>query len=403
VRDRLEAGVARADNTLILHPSRIVRRGSYVRPFTDDRSFRDLLVAIQEAGNVIHVPILVRIEGTAGAIEYVLVDGTHRLEAARRLNITIPALSLGRLTAEQALAIQAMANEVRSSMHVVDQATYIVALATEKGAGGAGLDREALQRTTGFSAGRVSELLTIGILLTGFSDAERTRARRAGRVTYRALRALKATAATPDLFRLGVTALVEASEADVADGRGADEDDGVLSRAVAARGGIRSPALGVAAGLRARKRGARRHSSTGGFTFIPTRNPRGTSVTYRIAWRSRAIREDPDAFLGHVRDVLRTIAAEATTQYEQALTRLPRGPRATSSRVIAREEAELADVRSDRRVQEPGIPDDQNPMPVPSSQRQGAGATDDTVDPRLLSGLSLPMLARRMRESHRSG
>src|SRR5579871_3651026 len=89
VRDRLDSGIARADNTLILHPSRVTRRGRYVRPFTDDRRFRDLIAAIQAAGNAIHVPILVRTDGPPGAIEYVLVDGTHRLEAARRLNITV--------------------------------------------------------------------------------------------------------------------------------------------------------------------------------------------------------------------------------------------------------------------------------------------------------------------------
>src|SRR5208282_6459120 len=77
VRDRMEAGVARADNALVLDPRRIVRRGRYVRPFTEDRRFQELLAAIAEAGNTIHVPVLVRVEGPPGAVEYVLVDGTH--------------------------------------------------------------------------------------------------------------------------------------------------------------------------------------------------------------------------------------------------------------------------------------------------------------------------------------
>ena len=209
VRDRSNAGVARADNTLILHPSRVVRRGRYVRPFTNDQRFRDLMAAIQEAGNAIHVPILVRTDGPPGAVEYVLVDGTHRLEAARRLDISIPALNLGRITLEHALAIQAMANEVRASMHVVDQAAYIVALAMQ------GLSREAIQRTIGFSAGRVSELLSIGMLLDLLNDAERDRARRSARVTYRALRALKTATETPDAFRRGVMVLADASESEI--------------------------------------------------------------------------------------------------------------------------------------------------------------------------------------------
>ena len=35
VRDRIESGVARADNALVLDPRRVVQRGRYVRPFTE--------------------------------------------------------------------------------------------------------------------------------------------------------------------------------------------------------------------------------------------------------------------------------------------------------------------------------------------------------------------------------
>jgi ParB-like chromosome segregation protein Spo0J len=421
VRDRSDAGVARSDHALLLHPDRVVRRGRYVRPFTEDRRFRDLLAAIQEAGNVVHVPILVRIEGMPGAIEYVLVDGTHRLEAARRLNITIPALNLGRVSAEQALAIQAMANEVRASMHVVDQAAYVVALATRESVGegeGEGLTREAIQRTTGFSAGRVSELLAIGQLIATLSEADRARARRASRVTYRALRALKAIAIHPEAFRAGVLTLVEDSEAEALDEREGDQDDprgwhAPIPEPGALRGGPLADSR-EAPHSGGGKRAARGTPAPGaGFTFVPTKNSRGTSVTYRIAWRARAVRADPDGFLAHVRNLLRAIAEEATAQYEDALTRLPQGRRATLARTIEREEAELADtelVERDTdamavaRASDAGIPESENPMPVPLSRRGDLTPPEgEGIDPRLLTGLSLPMLARRMRETRDHG
>jgi len=91
-----------------------------------------------------------------------------------------------------------------------------------------------------------------------------------------------------------------------------------------------------------------------GVTFVPTKNERGTSVTYRIAWRARAVRDDPEAFLTRIGELLRTVAEEATAQYEAAV----------------------------------------NPMPAPHSQRPPGELS--AIDPRLLSGLSLPMLTRRI-------
>ena len=54
-------------------------------------------------------------------------------------------------------------------------------------------------------------------------------------------------------------------------------------------------------------------------------------------------------------------------------------------------------------VPDPAIPEDENPMPVPLSRRGDAAAPEGGIDPRLLTGLSLPMLARRMRESREHG
>ena len=353
VRDRLEAGVSRADNALVLHPNRVAQRGTYVRPFTEDGRFRELVGAIQEAGNVIHVPILVRVEGEPGAVEYVLVDGTHRLEAARRLGISVPAVNLGRIPPARALAIQAMANEVRAAMHVVDQATYVTDLSAQ------GLSRDAVQRTTGFSAGRVSELLSIGGRLEVLSEDERTRARQADGVTHRALRVLKG--GSREEFRTGVLALVEASEAAAngeEQGIGGDGGDrGVGGGALKGSAGLQERVVGEVRLRRSRRPddvAAGKSTEQSGVTFVPTKNERGTSVTYRIAWRARAVRDDPEAFLTRIGELLRTIAEEATTQYEAAV----------------------------------------NPMPAPHSQRPPGELS--AIDPRLLSGLSLPMLTRRI-------
>jgi ParB-like chromosome segregation protein Spo0J len=419
VRDRIESGVARADNALVLDPRRVVRRGHYVRPFTDDRRFRELLTAVEQAGRIIHVPILVRVEGSAGAVEYVLVDGTHRLEAALRLGIQIPAVNLGRITAEQAFAIQVMANEVRATMHVVDQAAYVGALLAQ------GLTRETVQRTTGFSAGRVSELASMGTALAGLSDADRARARRAPRVTHRALRALKAMAAG-DAFRRGLLALVEASEAEAhlaSDSYEIDDDAKWLGPSTVGKAtsilGSSGYQIPVSRERSAEPRG-RNAGESGGVRFVATRNRRGTSVTFRMAWRARGVRADPEVFLERVRDALQMIATEATVDYQAARSAVQgrRGRKSGDSSAmtarswrdnIAREEAELGEEGADRRVDDrpapaargtrgasPTIPEAENPMPVPPSQRHTGEATAG-ISPRLLAGLSLPMLAERIK------
>lgn len=98
----------------------------------------------------------------------------------------------------------------------------------------------------------------------------------------------------------------------------------------------------------------------------------------------------------HVREVLEAIATEATAQYEHALTQLPRGKRPTSVQAIANEEAEI--VAQSRVVDGPAIPESENPMPIPLSRRRD-GEDTIKIDPALLSGLSLPMLTRRIKES----
>jgi ParB-like chromosome segregation protein Spo0J len=425
VRDHYESGVARADNALVLDARRVVRRGRYVRPFTDDHHFQELVSAIEEAGRTIHVPILVRVEGSPGEVEYVLVDGTHRLEAALRLSIPVPAINLGRISADRALAIQAMANEVRASMHVIDQVSYVIALL------GQGLSRDSVQRTTGFSAGRVSELVGIGMLLAGMNEGERERARLSERVTHRALRTLKSATTDADAFRRGVMMLAASP--------GADEDLEALGDEIDVTHSIaRAPAGGQAAGAHkgadgyqlagaapAPARRGRTPAEPGAVTFVPGRNARGTSVTYRVAWRARAVRQDPEAFLEHVRALIQVIAADATADYAAAVAaamarastrRRRRGggvtPAATDSwrETIAREEAELAARVAHARAadlplpaslpagrpRDESIPDHQNPMPVPPSQRRPGDAAPP-INPRLLAGLSIPMLSERMK------
>ena len=415
VRDHYESGVARADNALVLDARRVVRRGRYVRPFTEDHRFNELVVAIEEAGRTIHVPILVRVEGLPGEVVYVLVDGTHRLEAALRLAIPVPAINLGRISPDRALAIQAMANEVRASMHVIDQVSYVLTLLAQ------GLTRDSVQRTTGFSAGRVSELVGSGMLLGGLNEQERDRARRAGRVTHRALRALRAAATDADTFRRGVMALTAASSTDdelVAESDERDVTDTLIYQAgksADASDTLVSDEHQLAAGIRrATGRRGRTAAEPGAVTFVPGRNARGTSVTYRVAWRARAVRQDPEAFLERVRGLLQVIAADATADYDAAVAagrvqrRRRRGGGVAAATeawrdAITREEAELAtrvadqrpDVRTDRQPGE-SIPDDQNPMPVPPSQRR-AGDAGPPINPRLLGGLSIPMLAERLK------
>ena len=408
VRDHYESGVARADNALVLDARRVVRRGRYVRPFTEDHRFQELVSAIEEAGRTIHVPILVRVEGPPGEVEYVLVDGTHRLEAALRLSIPVPAINLGRVSPDRALAIQAMANEVRASMHVIDQVSYVIALL------GQGLTRDSVQRTTGFSAGRVSELVGIGMLLAGLNEGERERARLSERVTHRALRSLKSATTDADAFRRGVMMLAASPAGGDDLGALGDEIDvtqaiGHAPRDSATPGADKGADGYQLAGRPPAPRRGRTPTEPGAVTFVPGRNARGTSVTYRVAWRARAVRQDPEAFLEHVHALIQVIAADATADYTAAVARASsrrrrRGggvtPAATVSwrETIAREEAELAARAADLpgRQRDDAIPDYQNPMPVPPSQRR-PGDSPPTINPRLLAGLSIPMLSERMK------
>ncbi len=415
VRDHYESGVARADNALVLDARRVVRRGRYVRPFTDDHRFQELVAAIEESGRTIHVPILVRVEGPPGEVEYVLVDGTHRLEAALRLAIPVPAINLGRITPDRALAIQAMANEVRASMHVIDQVSYVLTLLAQ------GLTRDSVQRTTGFSAGRVSELVGIGMLLAGLSEGEREHARRSERVTHRALRALKSATMDADAFRRGVMMLAASSLSEEYLGADSDEIDVTIPIGGAANDAAdtgpdkesnRYQSSGDA--LPPAHRRGRTPAEPGAVTFVPGRNARGTSVTYRVAWRARAVRQDPEAFLEHIRALIQVIAADATADYTAALARSStrrkrRGGGVTPAaadtwrETIAREEAELAARMAHARTadtasrpRDASIPDSQNPMPVPASQRR-TGDAPVPINPRLLAGLSIPMLSERLK------
>ena len=81
--------------------------------------------------------------------------------------------------------------------------------------------------------------------------------------------------------------------------------------------GSTSYQLAAKAGSKRPRRG-RKALAPGGVSFASAQNSRGTLVTFHMAWRARAIRQDPDLFLERVREALQLIAAEATAQYEAA-------------------------------------------------------------------------------------
>jgi hypothetical protein len=222
-----------------------------------------------------------------------------------------------------------------------------------------------------------------------------------------------------------VMALAAASPTDVELGSDSDEID-VTDSVVRLAGAHADAGPELVAGsdqLSAERpvgRRGRTATEPGAVTFIAGRNARGTSVTYRVAWRARAVRQDPEAFLEHVRALLQAIAADATADYDSAMAagrvrrRRRRGGGVSAATdawrdAITREEAELAarvadaggrgsghgGAHTDRQRGE-SIPDDQNPMPVPPSQRRPGDAAP-AISPRLLAGLSIPMLAERLK------
>jgi hypothetical protein len=130
-----------------------------------------------------------------------------------------------------------------------------------------------------------------------------------------------------------------------------------------------------------------------------------------MAWRARAIRQNPEAFLERVREALRVIASEATAQFKAATALEPPRSQPSDQEVGAFggswhdpvAETALAAGEQDMIVplgadptSELVMPEWQNPMPLPASQRQPDDRGPE-IDPRLLAGLSLPMLSGRLK------
>jgi hypothetical protein len=223
---------------------------------------------------------------------------------------------------------------------------------------------------------------------------------------------------TPATFRRGLLDLIAAARAEddldsygdelvsPADGAASgDSSKHAVTDLVSKRHQVRQP----------RSLGARRGRAplgAGGVTFAIGRNARGTSITFRMAWRARGVQTDPELFIERVRDALQAVAAEATAHYDLAVHRgsspRRRGRVGSWRELIAREEAELGAPIADRPAERPEparegesqaegpIPDPENPMPVPPSRRR-PGDQHGGISPRLLAGLSLPMLADRLK------
>lgn len=162
-------GPRAAADHLLLSPDEIVLEGPYVRRHVDEAELDSLRKAI-EAGGEIKQAIGVRTEGPPLDPRYVLVYGMRRWLASRAAGLErIPVRNHGRISAEEALALQVTENEARIDPHPVDTAVSYHLLVSD-----AGMTQSQVARIAGRSAGHVSYMRAVGeaILLLGEGERE---------------------------------------------------------------------------------------------------------------------------------------------------------------------------------------------------------------------------------------
>lgn len=106
---------------LVLPAAQVELEGPYVRSWSDDEDFTAFLEGVREEGEI-HQAIGIRTKTVGMDVRYILIYGSQRLEAARRLDLSLPCRNYGEITEEAAFTLQILENLARHEMHVADEA-----------------------------------------------------------------------------------------------------------------------------------------------------------------------------------------------------------------------------------------------------------------------------------------
>lgn len=130
-------------------------------------------------------PIGIREVEREGSVRYVLVYGDRRLTAAARAGLSeIPAVNHGAISEGEALLLQALENEPRKNMHVVDSALTYYALTQN------GLTQADVCRRFGRTDGYMSVMVRAGEGMAAFAEEERSKLYRSGKAAFEAFQKL---------------------------------------------------------------------------------------------------------------------------------------------------------------------------------------------------------------------
>lgn len=125
------------------------------------------------------IPIGIREVEREGGVSYVLVYGDRRLTAAERAGFSeIPAVNHGAISEAEALSLQALENEPRKNMHIVDSALTYYALTQN------GLTQADICRRFGRSDGYMSVVVRAGEGMAALAEVERSKLYRSGKAAF---------------------------------------------------------------------------------------------------------------------------------------------------------------------------------------------------------------------------
>lgn len=244
----------------LMAPDDIREEGVYIRRWFQDDDFDRFCASVAATGEV-EQPIGVRVVGPPTDSRYVLVYGMRRRRAALKAGLaTVPVRNYGRISEEQAVALQMIENEFRQDPHPVDTA-YGYWLLSQSG-----LERADIVQQYGVRKGPLSEYVRVGAALDLMEESERALLYESPDITVRAFQEI-AKLSTP-----------------------------------AAR---KKELLRLARGQNTAVRQAvdRRRKNPGGAPFHAQAHRDG-GRTFRLRWRDEHLREAPLAFAVELRERL---------------------------------------------------------------------------------------------------
>jgi ParB/RepB/Spo0J family partition protein len=164
---RASEGPRTATDHILVDPADIVLSGPYVRVHVDADELAALAESIRAGGDVKQA-IGVRVEGPPLDTQYVLVYGMRRWLASKQVGLDrVPARNHGRLSIDEALALQVTENEARVDPHPVDTAVSYQMLVDQ------GKSQAEVAEIAGRSAGHVSYMRAVGEAILALEPAER--------------------------------------------------------------------------------------------------------------------------------------------------------------------------------------------------------------------------------------